>query len=215
MKKLITIILVLLLAASCLTACEEDNPLKHCVVSRRAEKSNENYKKKKAAKKAEKKESGKETSANALPDLKSFTAQTLDGGTLTEKDLAGRDLTVINIWQTTCGPCIDEMPELAKLAKALPDNVSLITWCLDGLDEKAAAKEILEDSGFENATIISGDGDLLKLYRSLMYTPTTVALDSDGNMVGEPLIGSPENAEEAYKDYINQALGSIGKEPVK
>ena len=211
MKKLITMILVLLLAASCLTACEDDNPLKHCVVSRRAEKSTENSKKK-AEKKTEK-ESG--TNANALPDLKSFTAQTLDGGTLTEKDLAGRELTVINIWQTTCGPCIDEMPELAKLAKALPDNVSLITWCLDGLDEKAAAQEILEDSGFENATIISGDGDLLKLYRSLMYTPTTVALDSDGNMVGEPLIGSPENAEEAYKDYINQALEAIGKEPVK
>ena len=204
MKKTIVLTLTLILALSLLTACEEDNPLKHCVVSRRVEKSTEKNRKEKE-KKAE----------NALPDLHAFTAQTLDGGTFSEKDLAAKDLTVINIWQTTCPPCIEEMPELASLAASLPDNVSLITWCLDGLDEKETVDEIMKESGFANPTVISGDGDLTQLYRALMYTPTTVALDADGNMVGEPLIGSPEDAEKAYKDYINQALKAIGKEPVK
>ena len=204
MKKRIVLTLMLILALSLLTACAEDNPLKHCVVSRRVEKSTEKNRKEKE-KKAE----------NALPDLHAFTAQTLDGGTFSEKDLTGKDLTVINIWQTTCAPCIEEMPELASLAASLPDNVSLITWCLDGMDAKAAVEEIVKESGFANPTIISGDGDLTELYRALMYTPTTVALDADGNMVGEPLIGSPKDAEEAYKDYINQALKAIGKEPVE
>ena len=204
MKKTIVLTLTLILALSLLTACEEDNPLKHCVVSRRVEKSTEKNRKEKE-KKAE----------NALPDLHTFTAQTLDGGTFSEKDLAAKDLTVINIWQTTCPPCIEEMPELASLAASLPDNVSLITWCLDGLDEKETVGEIMKESGFANPTIISGDGDLTELYRALMYTPTTVALDADGNMVGEPLIGSPKDAKEAYKDYINQALSAIGKEPVE
>ena len=204
MKKTIVLTLTLILALSLLTACEEDNPLKHCVVSRRVEKSTEKNRKEKE-KKAE----------NALPDLHTFTAQTLDGGTFSEKDLAAKDLTVINIWQTTCPPCIEEMPELASLAASLPDNVSLITWCLDGLDEKETVDEIMKESGFANPTIISGDGDLTELYRALMYTPTTVALDADGNMVGEPLIGSPKDAKEAYKDYINQALSAIGKEPVE
>ena len=204
MKKTIVLTLTLILALSLLTACEEDNPLKHCVVSRRVEKSTEKNRKEKE-KKAE----------NALPDLHAFTAQTLDGGTFSEKDLAAKDLTVINIWQTTCPPCIEEMPELASLAASLPDNVSLITWCLDGLDEKETVDEIMKESGFANPTIISGDGDLTELYRALMYTPTTVALDADGNMVGEPLIGSPKDAKEAYKDYINQALSAIGKEPVE
>ena len=204
MKKTIVLTLTLILALSLLTACEEDNPLKHCVVSRRVEKSTEKNRKEEE-KKAE----------NALPDLHAFTAQTLDGGTFSEKDLAAKDLTVINIWQTTCPPCIEEMPELASLAASLPDNVSLITWCLDGLDEKETVDEIMKESGFANPTVISGDGDLTQLYRALMYTPTTVALDADGNMVGEPLIGSPKDAKEAYKDYINQALKAIGKEPVE
>lgn len=209
MKKKIVLLLTVMLAVSLLTACEEDNPLKHCVVSRRVEKSKENQKKKEQEKEDEKK------AENALPDLNKFTAQTLDGGSFSEKDLAEKDLTVINIWQTTCGPCIDEMPELASLAASLPDNVALITWCLDGMDEKKAAEEILSESGFANPTIISGDGDLTELYRSLMYTPTTIAFDADGNMVGEPLIGSPDDAQKAYKDYINQALSAIGKEPVE
>ena len=204
MKKRIVLTLMLILALSLLTACEEDNPLKHCVVSRRVEKSTEKNRKEKE-KKAE----------NALPDLHAFTAQTLDGGTFSEKDLTEKDLTVINIWQTTCAPCIEEMPELASLAASLPDNVSLITWCLDGLDEKETVDEIMKESGFADPTIISGDGDLTQLYRALMYTPTTVALDADGNMVGEPLIGSPKDAKEAYKDYINQALSAIGTEPVE
>ena len=204
MKKRIVLTLMLILALSLLTACEEGDPLKQCVVSRRVEKSTEKNRKEEE-KKAE----------NALPDLHAFTAQTLDGGTFSEKDLTGKDLTVINIWQTTCAPCIEEMPELASLAASLPDKVSLITWCLDGMDAKAAVEEIVKESGFANPTIISGDGDLMELYRALMYTPTTVALDADGNMVGEPLIGSPKDAKEAYKDYINQALKAIGKEPVE
>ena len=33
-------------------------------------------------------------------------------------------------------------------------------------------------------------------------------------VIGEPLIGSPQNAEEAYTDFINQALKAAGKEPL-
>ncbi|MBQ4361806.1 MAG: TlpA family protein disulfide reductase [Lachnospiraceae bacterium] len=201
MKKARVIILAaaLVLASSWLSACEGDNPLKHCVVSRRAEKSTEK---------------AREEADSSWPALKSFSAKTLDGETLTEKDLAGRDLTVINIWQTTCGPCIDEMPELAKLAASLPERVSLITWCLDAPGSEETVADILKDAGYESATIISGSGDLEKICHTLMYTPTTLAYDGSGAVIGEPLIGSPQNAEEAYTDFINQALKAAGKEPL-
>ena len=110
MKKTIILTLTLILALSLLTACEEGDPLKQCVVSRRVEKSTERHKKKKEEK--EKK------AENALPDLHAFTAQTLDGGTFSEKDLTGKDLTVINIWQTTCAPCIEELPFFEQLKTA-------------------------------------------------------------------------------------------------
>ncbi len=50
----------------------------------------------------------------------SFTAVTLDGGEYTADDFSEADVTVINIWSTTCGPCIREMPEIAEYEKTLP-----------------------------------------------------------------------------------------------
>ncbi len=59
--------------------------------------------------------------------LYSFSAETLDGSVFTQEDLSGRDLTVINFWSVTCGPCIAEMPDLAEFADRLPSNIQVLT----------------------------------------------------------------------------------------
>lgn len=145
----------------------------------------------------------------------SFTAVTLDGGEYTSDDFSEADVTVINIWSTTCGPCIREMPEIAEYAKTLPDNVKLITWCLDGAYDYEYTKELLSSLGYEGITLIGGDGDLEKMYFDIMYTPTTLFVDSDGNIVGEALIGSPEKLAETYTELINKTLNALGKEEMK
>ena len=152
-----------------------------------------------------------EINGNSFADLNNFTAQTADGGEFSEKDFAGNEITMINIWSTTCPPCIDEMPELAELQRNLPDNVQLITWCLDGAYATEEMQNILEETGFDGVTLTAGDGDLMVLYRQLQYTPTTVFLDEEGNMVGEAMIGSPQDAQQAYLAAINDALTQIGK----
>ena len=156
--------------------------------------------------------SGPET--NGFPDLLSFTAQTLDGGEFTAQDFADADLTVINIWGTYCGPCLREMPELAQLAKSLPNNVRFITCCIDASDKADAAREILDEAGFDGVTLVSGDGDLEKLLQTLQYVPTTVFVDSEGRQVGEAAIGSPGNVAEFYTNAINDALSALGKDAI-
>ena len=98
-----------------------------------------------------------------FPDLHSFKALTADGAVYGPEDLAQADLTVINMWATFCGPCIGEMPELAALEKDLPENVRLITFCLDAETEQDAMESILNDAGFTGVTLVSGSGDLEKL----------------------------------------------------
>ena len=146
-----------------------------------------------------------------LPNLNQFTAQTMDGGTFTQEDFLGKDVTMINVWSTTCPPCINEMPQLAELEKELPDNVQLITCCLDAYYVPDTAQNILTEAGFEGITLTEGDGDLVTFYGRLQYTPTTVLVDENGNMMGEPVIGSPSNPKQYYLSVINDALSAMGK----
>lgn len=156
---------------------------------------------------------GKEGAA-ALGSLTSFSAGTLDGGTFTQEDIAAKDVTVLNFWALTCPPCIAEMPDIADFEKALPDNVAMLTVCLDGYGNEDSVKEVLENAGFEGVTLITGEGDLLDLANNLMYTPTTVLADSQGALVGEAIIGGQADLSAAYLEAVNQALEAGGKDAI-
>lgn len=156
---------------------------------------------------------GKEGAA-ALGSLASFSAGTLDGGTFTQEDIAAKDVTVLNFWALTCPPCIAEMPDIADFEKALPDNVAMLTVCLDGYGNEDSVKEVLENAGFEGVTLITGEGDLLDLANNLMYTPTTVLADSQGALVGEAIIGGQADLSAAYLEAVNQALEAGGKDAI-
>ena len=165
-------------------------------------------------------ESGGESGAEAVsdegendfPDLRDFHAKTIDGSSFSPADFAEADVTAINIWSTTCGPCVREMPELAEYAKSLPDNLRIMTWCLDA-EISATGSEIgkyLAECGFTGITLASGDGDLQKLYEKLMYTPTTIFVDSSGNLVASPLVGAGDISER-YSEQFEAALKQLGK----
>ncbi len=147
-------------------------------------------------------------------NLSSFTAKTLDGKEYTQADFENADLTVINVWSTGCGYCISEMPDIAKFAKTLPDNVKVITYCLDADYALDYTKEIMQQSGFDGVTLTSGDGDLEKFNKQIQYTPTTVFVDSKGNQVGEAIIGGDDNIAALYKEHINNALTAMGKQVI-
>lgn len=147
-----------------------------------------------------------------FPDICSFNAETLDGGQFTQDDLADFDLTVINVWSTGCGPCLREMPELARLSASLPDNVQFITYLLFADYFAAEAAEILDEAGYDGVTLTASDGDLAELIEQVQYIPTTIFVDRDGRQVIEAVIGAPQNPWAAYAGYIDQALGQLGKE---
>lgn len=152
--------------------------------------------------------------AAQLGSLKSFTATTLDGGSFTQDDIAAKDVTVINFWARTCGPCIAEMPDLAAFSNALPDNVQVVTVCLDGAGNEAVAQSVLDEAGFGGVTLVSGDGDLAGLAGNLMYTPTTVFADSEGSLIGDAIIGGQADLSGTYLEAVNAALRAGGKEEV-
>ena len=140
-----------------------------------------------------------------------FTAETLDGGSFTHEDIAAKDLTIINFWGTFCPPCLAEMPDLAGFAKALPDNVQLITVCTDALGNEGKAKALLELAGYEGITLTGGDEAFGKMLEDIQAVPTTIFLDSQGNQVGDAVIGGQADLQGAFLAAANKALVESGK----
>ena len=158
---------------------------------------------------------GPDTTSLEQCSLASFTAQTMDGGAYTQDDIQNKDVTIINFWGTTCGPCIAEMPDLAEYEKTLPDNVALVTVCLDWSRKGDVAAEIMEEAGYEGITLFGGDGDYGKICSVVRWMPTTIFVDSEGNQVGEAIIGGQTELAAVYTERVNQVLKEAGKAEIE
>lgn len=154
----------------------------------------------------EESEPGNSVSEQTKGDMTSFSASTLSGGTFTQEDLADYDMTVINIWATTCGYCIEEMEGLEKLYEQLPENVNFISICADAAYNIELAEEILKKKGATFETLIGNSSLDNAILQYITGTPTTVFTDSEGNLVGSPIIGAPciEDMDRAASIYLKE-----------
>lgn len=138
----------------------------------------------------------------AFPD---FSTVDLEGETFDDTIFAEQDLTVINFWGTYCGPCINEMPDLGELAQSMPEGSRLIGVVIDG-SEDDLARQIVSETGANFPHLLMDNG-LISYASTLVGVPTTVFVDSEGNIVGEPLVGS--RGGEEYRAEIEAALATL------
>ena len=152
--------------------------------------------------------SGETKSAMPVP---AFTTEDLDGNEVTESILKDKDVTMINIWGTFCPPCIEEMPDLAKLSASLPENAQIIGILCDvSLNDKSAlqdAKSIVSKAGTNYPCLLLNDS-LTDYLSQFMYVPTTIFVDSEGNQIGEPVVGADFNA---YTAHLRKVIGDWTK----
>ncbi len=119
--------------------------------------------------------------------------------------LQGKKLTMVNIWATFCGPCINEMPDLEKISKEYADKdfqivgiVCDVTQTQDGSFSKALmedAQEIVEKTKVSYQNIYMSNSLVDSEAGQVYSVPTTYFLDEDGNRVGEVYIGSRSYAD--------------------
>lgn len=139
----------------------------------------------------------------------SFETIDLEGNPVKSESLfANNKVTMINIWATTCGPCIEELPELEELNKEFRANGGAIVGLVDDvwvenmmyLDE---AKDIVKDTGvtFPNLCAWEGYDEVLEA----VGTPTTYFVDSKGKLIGEPILGAhPDKYKEKMEELLSK-----------
>lgn len=149
-------------------------------------------------------EDGEESFPKKLPE---FSTKDLGGNEVTNEIFKDKELTVVNVWGTFCSPCIEEMPELGKWAEGMPDNVQIIGLVVDVENEEDGnfelANNIVKTSGAGFVQIIANE-DFNILLDEITGVPTTFFVDSEGNIVGTPILGADVGAYKSFvEEYIN------------
>ena len=138
-------------------------------------------------------------------NIPTFNAVTIDGDTVTEKIFAAKKISVVNIWGTFCPPCIAEMPELGEMARNLPDNAQIIGFVIDATDSSPEVKEaqkIIREAGADFVNIVP-DEQLTKFMANVEAVPTTIFVNSRGEVVGKAILGADVDG---YKDELEKLL---------
>lgn len=92
--------------------------------------------------------------SNKGEQLPAFSLKTLDGNTITEKDLAGKT-TVINVWATWCGNCLNELDDLNALAAKYESDTNVVFLALSD-EDPAKIKDFLMRRPFNYTHIPDG-----------------------------------------------------------
>ncbi len=140
-----------------------------------------------------------------------FKTKTLDSKEIDSSILKDSKLTMINIWATFCQPCIEEMPDLQSLYEEVKgDGVNIIGIVSDTPDEETEelAKKILSTKGVKYINIIPDESIINNVLRNISAVPTTLFVDSEGNIIGDLLVGA--KSKEEYQQEIQDRLKSKG-----
>ena len=143
-----------------------------------------------------------------FPDnIAGFATTDLFGNEVTSAVFAEKDVTLVNIWGTFCDPCIEELPDLQELSESMPENAQLIGIVGDVKsarnDEYVEALSLVGKNGITYTNLLADRS--MKFMDKVMFVPTTVLVDSEGNVIGEPIIGSEvDEYKKALADYLNK-----------
>jgi len=118
-----------------------------------------------------------------------FKAKTVSGDELTNDVFKSSKLTVVNVWGSWCGPCVAEIPELQKFYESMKDQgVNVIGVAQDADTDLDAVKEVIEKNKVTYPNLIP-EGKLKDFVMTLQAFPTTLLVDSEGNVVAKDLGG--------------------------
>ena len=151
--------------------------------------------------------------AQETSPFKNFSATDFDGNKVDDTLFSNNAVTVMNFWFTGCKPCVGELSKLNDLNETLKamggEVVGVNTETFDGNESAIAdAKKVLEsqNAAYRNLSLNS-DSEAGKYASGIMAFPTTILVDRNGNIVGEPLLGGID-IQENY-DALMQQIQSV------
>ena len=156
-------------------------------------------------------ENAAEAATEQVYVLKFTDAVTIDGGKMSADVFANAKLTMINVWATFCGPCINEMPDLGEIAGAYDaaefQLIGIVADAMEGeADMIAEAEEIIAETGADYMHLLLNEELYMNLVGASDSVPTTYFFNQKGELLGY-LVGA--QSKEGWEGIINGLLEEL------
>lgn len=142
-----------------------------------------------------------------------FSSKTIFNEDIDSNIFSQNKFTMVNIWGTYCSSCVKELPDLQEIYDEFKSyNVGVLGIVsdlkIDNYKEKDLKKAIsvIEENNIEYPNIFADSTFVQYATGKLFVIPTTVFVDSQGNVIGE-IIESACSKEE-YIDIIKRILNN-------
>jgi cytochrome c biogenesis protein CcmG, thiol:disulfide interchange protein DsbE len=107
---------------------------------------------------------------------------------------------VVNIWASWCGPCIEEAPGLARVARESQGDVQFLG--VDIIDHLSPARAFIRKYGWPYPSVFDPTG-AIRDHLGFIGQPVTVVYDASGKQV---LTHSGAITEEDLRKAVDEAL---------
>lgn len=148
-------------------------------------------------------ESGESSSGSTAEEAvvsSDFTCVDLDGNTVTADLFSHTGLTMVNVWATYCGPCLNEMPGLGKLAAEYdPEDFQMVGVISDvtegaGEEDLDYVNGLIQETGANYPHLLLNESLYNAMLTNVSVVPTTFFFDGDGRLV-DTVIGSKSESD--------------------
>lgn len=137
-------------------------------------------------------------------DMAPFTFKDGTGTDRTLADFKGR-VVLLNLWATWCTPCRKEMPDLAKLQKALGGTgFEVVALSLDRKGAEASSA-FLKETGADNLALYTDVESKALAAVNALGLPATLLVDKNGKEAAR-LLGPADWASDETKSIIRELM---------
>lgn len=136
----------------------------------------------------------------AAPEVK---LELLDGGELNLAAFKGKKVVILDFWATWCGPCVQAMPIIDKVAEKFKDQ-GVVLYAVNLQEEPDEIKKFMDEAKLKVAVALDKDGAVAGSYRAEAI-PQTVLIGKDG-LVQVVRVGVSPNLEESLTKDLEAIL---------
>ncbi|MCI8989988.1 MAG: TlpA family protein disulfide reductase [Lawsonibacter sp.] len=142
----------------------------------------------------------------SAPIFITFEGMDLEGNTISEDVFLQSKLTMVNVWATYCGPCLNEMPGLGELAaeydRAEFQIIGIVSDAREG-EDPSLVEELVQQTGADYPHLLANASIDQAFLAGVSGVPTTFFFDGEGAYLGG-IVGAADKS--TWEELIHELL---------